>query len=80
MGQATRVLQPMTIFIIDDHPLFRDAISMLVRKQWPAARVVELDRLGAVAALQAHRRQEPVTGRPFRAFQRIAVLMPAPAA
>ena len=40
----------MTIFIIDDHPLFRDAISMLVRKQWPAAKVVELDRLGAVAA------------------------------
>jgi DNA-binding NarL/FixJ family response regulator len=38
----------MALFIIDDHPLMREAVSMLLRKQSPGAQVVELDRLGAV--------------------------------
>lgn len=45
----------MALFIIDDHPLMREAVSMLLRKQSPGAQVVELDRLGAVeAAVKMH--------------------------
>ena len=38
----------MRIFVIDDHPLMRDAIVMLARRVRPDIQVVELDRLGAV--------------------------------
>ncbi len=40
----------MRIFVIDDHPLMRDAIAMLVRRVRHDIEVVELDRIGAVAA------------------------------
>ncbi len=39
----------MRAFVIDDHPLMRDAIAMLVRRVRSDVEVVELDRLAAVA-------------------------------
>ena len=43
----------MPIFIIDDHPLMREAISLLLKRLSTPATVVELDRLAAVAAAVA---------------------------
>ncbi len=39
----------MSIFIIDDHPLMREAIGMLIRRLSPTAVVTELDRIAVVA-------------------------------
>ena len=45
----------MTIYVIDDHPLMREAVGMLLRKIRPSIEVVELDRLGLLnAAMAAH--------------------------
>ena len=45
----------MTLYVIDDHPLMREAIVMLLRRMRPGANVVELDRLGGVeAAVKQH--------------------------
>ncbi len=49
----------MSIFVIDDHPLMRDALVMLIRRISSRFSVVELDRLAAVApAVQAHGQPE----------------------
>ncbi len=49
----------MSIFVIDDHPLMRDALVMLIRRISSQFSVVELDRLAAVApAVQAHGQPE----------------------
>jgi DNA-binding NarL/FixJ family response regulator len=40
----------MKIFVIDDHPLMRDAVVMLFRRIAPEATIVELDRLGPLQA------------------------------
>jgi DNA-binding NarL/FixJ family response regulator len=42
----------MTLYIIDDHPLMREAVVMLARRMRPGANVVELDRIGAVEAAE----------------------------
>jgi DNA-binding NarL/FixJ family response regulator len=39
----------MSIFVIDDHPLMREAVSMLLRRLRTKASIIELDRLGVVA-------------------------------
>jgi DNA-binding NarL/FixJ family response regulator len=45
----------MSIFIIDDHPLMREAVVMLIRRLSSKANVIELDRLAAVMpAVQEH--------------------------
>ena len=45
----------MIIFIVDDHPLMREAIVMLVRRLNPQALVVELDRMAVIdAAIATH--------------------------
>jgi len=45
----------MVLYVIDDHPLMREAIALLLRRQWPGAEVVELDRLKAMShAVQLH--------------------------
>ncbi len=45
----------MNIFVIDDHPLMREAIVMLLRRMNSTANVVEIDRLGGVeAAIKKH--------------------------
>ena len=45
----------MRIFIIDDHPLMREAVVMLIRRLNSKATVIELDHLAAVMpAVQQH--------------------------
>lgn len=45
----------MSIFVVDDHPLVREAVVMLIRRLDSKFNVIELDRLAAVApAVQAH--------------------------
>ncbi|WP_293604736.1 response regulator transcription factor [Polaromonas sp. UBA4122] len=45
----------MRIFVIDDHPLMREAVVMLIRRLSSKATVTELDRLAAVMpAVQLH--------------------------
>lgn len=39
----------MSIFVIDDHPLMREAVAMLIRRLSNQAVVVELDSLAAVS-------------------------------
>lgn len=39
----------MSIFVVDDHPLMREAIGMLIRRLSPSANVVELDRMAAIS-------------------------------
>jgi DNA-binding NarL/FixJ family response regulator len=39
----------MRIFVVDDHPLMREAVVMLFRRIAPEATIVELDRLAPVA-------------------------------
>ena len=49
----------MSIFVVDDHPLLREAVVMLIRRMDSKFNVVELDRLAAVApAVQAHGQPE----------------------
>lgn len=47
--------EPMSIFVIDDHPLMREAVVMLIRRLSSQTTVIELDRLAAVTpALEQH--------------------------
>jgi DNA-binding NarL/FixJ family response regulator len=39
----------MSIYVIDDHPLMRDAIVMVLRRLRPAENIVEFDRLDKLA-------------------------------
>jgi DNA-binding NarL/FixJ family response regulator len=43
----------MSLYVIDDHPLMREAVVMLLRRLRPGANVVELDRIGGVEAAVA---------------------------
>lgn len=38
----------MNIYVVDDHPMMRDAISMVLRRLRPGDHIVELDRLGVL--------------------------------
>lgn len=45
----------MALYVIDDHPLMREAVVMLMRRLRPGADVVELDRIGGVeGAVKQH--------------------------
>ena len=45
----------MSIFIVDDHPLMREVLGVLIRRLSPSSTVVELDRIAVVAAaVQQH--------------------------
>ena len=45
----------MSVFIVDDHPLMREALGILIRRLSPSSTVVELDRIAVVAAaVQQH--------------------------
>ena len=45
----------MSLYIIDDHPLMREAVVMLLRRYHAGANVVELNRLGGVEeAIRKH--------------------------
>jgi DNA-binding NarL/FixJ family response regulator len=43
----------MSLYVIDDHPLMREAVVMLLRRLRPGANVVELDRVGGMEAAVA---------------------------
>ena len=45
----------MSIYVIDDHPLMRDAIVMVLRRLRPAENIVELERLVKLASSVAQR-------------------------
>jgi len=47
---TTDPLKPMSIFVVDDHPLMREAVVMLIRRINSKANIVELDRVAAVTA------------------------------
>ena len=52
----------MTMYVVDDHPLMREAIVMLLRRMRPGANVVELDRIGGVeAAVTRHGNPDLIT-------------------
>jgi DNA-binding NarL/FixJ family response regulator len=52
----------MNVYVIDDHPLMREAVVMLLRRMRPGANVVELDRLGGIeAAVQQHGTPDLIT-------------------
>jgi DNA-binding NarL/FixJ family response regulator len=40
----------MKIYVVDDHPLMRDAVVMLFRRIAPDATIIELDRLAPIMA------------------------------
>ena len=42
--------KPINMYVIDDHPLMREAVVMLLRRLRPGVNVVELDRLGGISA------------------------------
>ena len=45
----------MSIFVVDDHPLMREAIAMLVRRLSPNTPVIELGRIAVIAqAVEKH--------------------------
>ena len=53
--QANKTAAPMNLFVIDDHPLMREAVVMLLRRMRPGANVVELDRMGGLdGAVRQH--------------------------
>ncbi len=53
--QASKDTPPMNLFVIDDHPLMREAVVMLMRRLRPGANVVELERMGGLdAAVRQH--------------------------
>jgi DNA-binding NarL/FixJ family response regulator len=45
----------MALYVIDDHPLMREAVVMLLRRLRPGANIVELDRIGGMeSAVKQH--------------------------
>ena len=45
----------MSIFVVDDHPLMREAVVMLIRRLNSKLTIVELDRVAAIApAIETH--------------------------
>lgn len=45
----------MSVFVVDDHPLMREAVVMLIRRLNSKLNVVELDRVAAVSSsIQTH--------------------------
>ena len=52
---TTETLKPVSIFVVDDHPLMREAVVMLIRRLNSKANIVELDRVAAVTpAIEKH--------------------------
>lgn len=46
---------PSTLYVIDDHPLMREAVVMLLRRLRPGAKVIELERMGGIeTAVKQH--------------------------
>ena len=55
LNPTTEGDKTMSLYVIDDHPLMREAVVMLLRRLRSGANVVEVDRLGGVeAAIKKH--------------------------
>src|SRR5437868_3565329 len=55
MSAELKTPKPMSLYVIDDHPLMREAVVMLLRRLRPGASIVELDRIGGVeSAVKQH--------------------------
>lgn len=39
---------PATLYVIEDHPLMREAVVRLLSRLWPNANVIGLDRIGGI--------------------------------
>lgn len=50
MPPTKEIKSAVSLYVIDDHPLMRDAVVMLLRRLRPGANVVELDRIGGMEA------------------------------
>lgn len=51
----------MPLFVIEDHPLYREALSSLLRRIKPEEEVVELDRIGSIPqAIKSHGQPEAI--------------------
>lgn len=60
--EAKLLSKNMTMYVIDDHPLMREAVVMLLRRLRPGAEVVELDRLGGIeTAVRTHGTPDLIT-------------------
>lgn len=60
--EAKLLSKNMTMYVVDDHPLMREAVVMLLRRLRPGAEVVELDRLGGIeAAVRTHGTPDLIT-------------------
>ncbi|WP_374668422.1 response regulator transcription factor [Ramlibacter sp.] len=52
----------MTLYVIDDHPLMREAVVMLLRRMRPGANVIELERMGGIeSAVKQHGAPDLIT-------------------
>jgi DNA-binding NarL/FixJ family response regulator len=52
----------MTLYVIDDHPLMREAVVMLLRRMRPGANVIELERMGGIEnAVKQHGHPDLIT-------------------
>lgn len=48
MTAENKTPKPMVLYVIDDHPLMREAVVMLLRRLRPGSTVIELERLGGI--------------------------------
>jgi DNA-binding NarL/FixJ family response regulator len=56
------VAKPITLYVIDDHPLMREAVVMLLRRLRPGSNVIELERLGGMeSAVRQHGNPDLIT-------------------
>src|SRR6476619_5512608 len=47
--------KPVTLYVVDDHPLMREAVVMLLRRLRPGSNVIELERIGGIdSAVRQH--------------------------
>jgi DNA-binding NarL/FixJ family response regulator len=52
---SSELPKTMTLYVIDDHPLMREAVVMLLRRMRAGANVVELERIGGIeSAVKQH--------------------------
>jgi DNA-binding NarL/FixJ family response regulator len=62
MPAAATPTKNMNVYVIDDHPLMREAVVMLMRRMRPGANVVELDRMGGIeSAVKQHGQPDLIT-------------------
>ena len=51
----------MSLFIVEDHPLYREALASLVRRLRPGEDIVELERVGSIPeAVKTHGQPEAI--------------------